>query len=303
MGHATFHVGDLTAVIGDNEAHGEHRAGYNGIWSLHHVAGGRSPFVPAYAALNHEHIFDGEHFIPETVFFEPRHSPMTFRKLGEDEAELHQPPTHTFHVESWTRFKLVPPHYIDMTFRFVARQRIYNFGYIGLFWATYIDAPEDKSLYFLGGPEGQEDLWTQLCTQVHNDKSTVRHRDDHLELTFRPGYREALYRHISPLRFRVPFFYGLVDNYLWMVMFDRTEGIRFTHSPSGGGTNMQRRATCPAWDFQFIVPNYQVQKEYGFQARALLRPRCSREEVLQEYRKWAGPSAAAHLHMGATRGV
>ena len=34
MAHATFKVGDLTAVIGDNAAHDKHRAGYNGVWSL-----------------------------------------------------------------------------------------------------------------------------------------------------------------------------------------------------------------------------------------------------------------------------
>jgi hypothetical protein len=34
MSHGTLHCGDLTLVIGDNSAHGDHRAGYNGIWSL-----------------------------------------------------------------------------------------------------------------------------------------------------------------------------------------------------------------------------------------------------------------------------
>jgi hypothetical protein len=38
MGHATFRAGDLTAVIGDNAADGNHRAGYNGLWSLTHTA-------------------------------------------------------------------------------------------------------------------------------------------------------------------------------------------------------------------------------------------------------------------------
>jgi hypothetical protein len=33
---ATFKVGDLTAVIGDNAASGKHRAGYNGVWNLVH---------------------------------------------------------------------------------------------------------------------------------------------------------------------------------------------------------------------------------------------------------------------------
>jgi hypothetical protein len=29
-------VGDLSVVIGDNAAHENHRAGYNGLWSLRH---------------------------------------------------------------------------------------------------------------------------------------------------------------------------------------------------------------------------------------------------------------------------
>ncbi len=45
MAHSTFTVGDLTAVIGDNAAHEQHRAGYIGVWSLiHNTAGARSIF-------------------------------------------------------------------------------------------------------------------------------------------------------------------------------------------------------------------------------------------------------------------
>ncbi len=33
MAHSTFTVGDLTAVIGDNAAHEQHRPGYEGVWS------------------------------------------------------------------------------------------------------------------------------------------------------------------------------------------------------------------------------------------------------------------------------
>jgi hypothetical protein len=36
MAHGTFQVGNLTAVIGDNEAHDQHAAGYNGIHQLIH---------------------------------------------------------------------------------------------------------------------------------------------------------------------------------------------------------------------------------------------------------------------------
>jgi hypothetical protein len=71
-----------------------------------------------------------------------------------------------------------------------------------------------------------------------------------------------------------------------IVMFDRSEGIRFTHSPSGGGTNAEQQTTNPAWDFQFIIPTYEVSKEYGFRARIVYRERCPRAEVLREFRDW-----------------
>src|SRR5207244_12730449 len=153
MAHDTFRAGDLTAVIGDNGAADGHRAGYNGIWSLTHRGEPRNLFVPGYAGLNLEHIFDGDKRDLDggsKVFFEPRHAAMTFKKLSATEAELHQPPTPTFHLESWTRFKLSAPHYLDMSFRCTPTQHAFAHGYIGLFWASYINAPEDRSIYFRG---------------------------------------------------------------------------------------------------------------------------------------------------------
>ena len=289
MPHANFQVGDLTAVIGDNSAEGEHRAGYNGVWSLKHRTGRRSLFVPSVAGLNHEHIFDGQADDSTEVFFEPRYAPMEFRKISDHEAELHQPPTPTFQLESWTRFTLVEPHYIDMAYRCLPHQHAFENGYIGLFWASYINAPDDKSMYFRGGLEGSAEVtWMQLCTQRHNDESTVVHPSDQLGLTFRPDYRAALYRNFSPMRYDLPMFYGLFDDHIWITMFRSHAGIRLTHSPSGGGLNPERQTTNPAWDFQFIVPEYDVNQEYGFQLRAVFRPRCSREEVLEEYRRWMG---------------
>src|SRR5208337_536506 len=153
MAHDTFSAGDLTAVIGDNTAAGDHRAGYNGVWSLTHKSEATNLFVPAVAGLNFEHIFDGDKRDTDgkgKIFFEPRNQPMTFKKISDTEAELHQEPTPTFHLESWTAFKLVAPHYLDMTFTCRPTQHVFAHGYIGLFWASYINAPEDKSLYFRG---------------------------------------------------------------------------------------------------------------------------------------------------------
>jgi hypothetical protein len=284
MAHATFHVGDLTAILGDNAAEGTHRAGYNGVWSLVHKTEPTNLFVPAVAGLNFEHIFDGDKHDTDRsqkIFFEPRHAPMTFKKLSDASAELYQPPTPTFYLESWTTFQLVAPHYLDMAFRCRATQHVFAHGYIGLFWASYINAPEDKSLYFRGN-----NLWQQLCSQQHDDESTVRHRSDQFELKFSAGLRDALYRNFSPLRYDEPLYYGLFRKHIYMLFFDRHEGIRFTHSPSGGGVNAAAQTTNPAWDFQFIVPRYEVVKEYSFRARVVYRERCERAEVLREYQAW-----------------
>jgi hypothetical protein len=284
MAHDTFRVGDLTAVIGDNAANGEHRAGYNGVWSLTHRAEPTNLFVPTVAGLNFEHIFDGAQFDADNsrrIFFEPRNAPMTFRKLSDSEAELHQPPTPTFHLESWTRFTLTPPHMIDMRFRCRPRQHVFQNGYIGLFWANYIHGPDDRSMYFRGN--GQ---WQQICTQRHNDESTVRHTKDMTELRFTNGYPECLMRNLSPLRYDEPFFFGHFRDMTALFLFERTPAVRFTHSPSGGGLTRERETTNPAWDFQYIVPRYEVNNEYGFHMRLVYRPRLSRAEILREVEAW-----------------
>src|SRR5262249_30896829 len=203
MARDTFKVGDLPAVVGDNAAAGEHRAGYNGVWSLTHKTEPANLFVPAVAGLNFEHIFDGDKHDSDDsrkIFFEPRNAPMTFKKLSDSEAELYQAPTPTFHLESWTRFSLVAPHYLDFSLRCVATQHAFANNWIGLFWASYLNAPEDRSIYFRNGSQ-----WQQLCSQQHNDESTVRHRDDKLELKFSDDCPNALYRNLSPLRFSEPF--------------------------------------------------------------------------------------------------
>jgi len=278
MAHETFQAGDLTAVIGDNEDYDKRRYGYNGIHRLVHKSGKGSLF--GVAGLNLEHIFDGEQDLrgDTKVFFEPRNWPMTFKRISDTEAELHQAETPTFFLESWTRSKLVAPHYIDFSFRFKPHQHAFRNGYIGLFWASYIHEPENKSIYFR-----DEKGWVQHCTQFHNDQSTVRHVDDKLEPKFAAGARASLYQNLSTNRYTDAFYYGISGDLVYILMFDRAEGIRFTHSPSSGGIPSYPN---PAWDWQYILPKYEVLQEYGYRARVVYREKCSRDEILKEYTTW-----------------
>ena len=281
MAHETFQAGDLTAVIGDNEAYEGQRAGYNGIQRLTHRSAPASVFP--IAGLNFEHIWDGDQDQAslagdKKTFFEPRNHPMEFRRLSAVEAELHQTPTPAYFLESWTRFKLVEPHAIDFSFRCRPHQHAFRYGYIGLFWASYIQAPENKSIYFRSR-EG----WIQLCTQGHNNQSSVRHVDDAIEPTYSPSPHECLYKNLSPLRYAEPFFYGHAGNHVLIFMFEKPDGLRFAHSPSSGGPP---HAPNPAWDFQYLLPAYDVGRDYGFRARLVYRERCSRDEILKEVAAW-----------------
>ena len=206
---------------------------------------------------------------------------MEFKKVSATEAELHQPPTPTFFLESWTTFKLVEPHYVDFAFRCRPTQHAFKRGYIGLFWASYINAPDDKSMYFRG-----KTGWLQHCTPAHDVLSTVVHESNSFDMTFAREHRDCLYMNFSPLKFDLPFFYGLVRDMTMIVMFDRTQGVRLTHSPSGGGNNAERQTTNPAWDFQFVLPKYEVNEDYGFKGRLVYRPKCGRDEILKEYESW-----------------
>ena len=289
MATEELQVGDLTAVVSDNEPYRTRRSGFNGIRQLiHRTLPSQSIF--GVTGFNFEHIFDGEQDQLDLagdgrIFFEPRHHPMELRRITENAVELHQTPTPTYQLESWTQLTFQPPHYIDFTFRCRPTQHAFRHDYIGLFWANYINAPENKSIYFRD-PQG----WVQYCTQAHNNQSTVRHVDDRLELRFADVPQQTLYKNFSALRFSDPFYYGYFGlNHIYILMFDRAEGIRFSHSPSSGGPPS---APNPAWDFQFIIPRFAVLSDYGFRARAVFRERCPRDEIEREFRDWRRSVAA-----------
>ena len=276
----------LTAVIGDNEPMGEHhRKLYNGVFSLSTPSLAESPFVPAYAGLNLEHYFDvRERNRDNTIFFEPRHAPMALRSAGDNAVELYQVETPFYGVESWTRFSVSAPYYIDMAYRCIPRKEAFAGGFMGVFWASYINAPADKSIYFLAaGSSLDKPQWVQYCTQVHGHASTVLYEND----SFSPDFGEgegALFEDYSPLRYAEPFYYGLFRGHVLIYIFERGPMVRFSHSPSGGGPTAAGDDTNPAWDFQLIVPGVTAGQEYGLRMRLVYKPWAGRADVLAEVR-------------------
>lgn len=288
---AVLKSSQLNVVIGNNrskEFQGrQHRAGYNGVFAITSTEqqGSDSPFVPAYAGLNLEHYFDGRIRTETEEFFEPRFFTMDVRKLDDQSVELYQPRTPVFDVESWTRFTVVEPNGIDFSYRCRPHRDHYEGDFLGVFWASYINGPIDKSIYFLDGQATLEQpVWRQFCAQTHNRDSTVKRRGDTTELTFADS--NALFANVSPLEYSVPFFYGRFRNMVLIYMFCENSGLRFTHSPSGGGIAAVGTDTNPAWDFQLIVPKPVPGHEYKLEGRLVYKPWQGREDVLAEVARY-----------------
>lgn len=281
-----FQSQELRCMIGNNTAWQNHKKGYNGIFQLTSIHQAETLFVPQYASLNLEHYFDASDRVKDrSILFEPRQSPMQFQKLDDRTAMLLQPPTSFWKVESTTLFRLVDPYYIDVTFRCTPQEEIFEGGALGVFWASYINSPLDKSIYFRR-KEGDHLCWQQFCTQYHNHDSTIPHVDDSFVWTFSPSTPIHLFTQISPIRYAEPFYYGRFRNMVYIMLFKSPSGVRFSHSPSGGGLNDRSDDTCPAWDFQWIVPAPEKGKEYCFEYRIVYKKWKNRDSVLQEVKNY-----------------
>jgi len=276
----------FSCVVGDNQPWGEaHRAGYNGVFLVEGEGLGASPFVPQYAGLNLEHYFDlGPRSPDDAVFFEPRRAPMTFASVDALTAELRQAATPHYGVESVTRFEVTAPGRLDMTFSCTPRKAGLEGGVLGVFWASYINAPEDKSVYFpAAGSKLDAPVWVQYATQAHGRDSTVLSERDTRVFAFQGG-EGTLFNNLSPLRYGVPFFYGRHGDSVLIFVFEPDALIRFSHSPSGGGKTPAGDGFNPAWDFQYLMDDYEVGRGYGFRMRLVCKPWKGRADVLAEAR-------------------
>ncbi len=278
----TLSVGDLTAVIGDNEAHEGQRAGYNGVRSLvsaHHP--GESLFVPGLAGLNLEHLLDGRDMADRDDYFEPRRQPMEVEKVDAQTVMLHQSATPTLGVQSLATLSLRMPHYIDIDFRMVLRRDTLKHDYLLAFYASYINAPEDRSMRFLGRPREEPvgEAWLELDTPRHFEASTVSHIDVEPALPNEMSFETLAYNY-SELAYIRSFFYGRWRNMVFALMFEPGHDLRFTHSPTGGGDGN------PAWDFQWVVHEPEVDEEHHLRARALFKPWENERDIWREFERW-----------------
>lgn len=271
--------GDVEAVVVDNRAADVdilrgHRAGYSGLAALRHTRSRENLFVPTYAGLNYEHIHDGT-TQPRNILFEPRNAPMELRRLDDHTAELYQPPTPFWGLESCLRYEMLPDGAIEMTLECIPRRPTFRNGYIGLFWASYIHQPESGAIHFLGHLERDSATprWTETVSPEHGVRATHLGRDDHREFRHDADFPLTLVFNGSEHRYDEPWYFGVSHGMAYAQVFRPRDQIRLAQSPSGGGK------TNPAWDFQAFFPDYKVGHRYTLVMRAVYLPYESAEQV------------------------
>lgn len=269
----------ITAVIVDNREVNDdvlpgHRAGYSGVASLTSDKRRENHFVPAVSGLNFEHIHDGT-VQDRKILFEPRNVPMELRVIDEFTAELYQAATPFWGLESCHRYRLLADGAIEMTFECIPRRATYKNGYIGLFWASYINQPESLDIHFKGFDDGQPPAarWIRGITPAHGTLPTHLAPDDNRDFAHDPDFPLTLVFNRSKHRFAEPWYFGVSHGQAYAQMFRPHDRMRLTQSPSGGGQGN------PAWDFQFFIDKHELNHRYQFVMRAMLLPFESAEHV------------------------
>lgn len=283
--HVILSRGGTRVVIVDNAAVDVaklpgHRAGYNGVASLTRKGRPENLFVPAYAGLNFEHIHDGTLAVAREKF-EPRKAPMQLRVIDRFTVEVHQPPTPNWKLESCGRYHLLADGTLEYTFECIPRADVFKNGYIGLFWASYINNPGDKAIHFRGRKKtaaAKSDTWIRALSPAHGTNSTHPPVGKRPRLKIDPAFPLTLVNHPSDYVYTHPWYYGLSRGMAFAQMFRSRDRIWFAQSPTGGGR------TNPAWDFQWFIPNYKVGEAYGFVMRAACLPFENRAKLEQAVR-------------------
>lgn len=288
--HVVLRRGPITAVIVDNSAVDVpecpgHRAGYNGVAVLKHARRDSNYFVPAVAGLNFEHIHDGSREMIDKERFEPRKAPMQLRVVDEHTVEVHQPPTPNMQLESCGRYRLLDDGTIEYTFECIPRADTYRNGYLGLFWASYINQPESTEIQFRGqkAEETEPAGWIRATSRAHGVDSTHPPAGPLPKLPHDDPFPATLIFNRSPFVYTEPWYFGVSHGLAYVQMFRERDRIWFGQSPTGGGNGN------PAWDFQWFVFQPKVGEAYGFTMRAALLAETDRDAIQRGTEKHRTP--------------
>ncbi len=262
-------AGEIQAIIGDASRNGVGGSQYCGVWSLTSVHRVFNIFGNSYAGL-----------LPGVI----RGKSPKLKVVDENTVELTREADSDYPVTAVARYTVQPPYYIEHSLKFVDEKDMRGAcDFREVSWCCYMNSPEDSRIHFSSQGE-----WFRYISPKHGVGSNIAPDyvpDDSLEIwpsldDKRPFHWDRIER-----KFDKPFYYGRLGNMVLILIFGKPEWLRFFCSPSGGGASLLPSKSCPAWDFEWVIPNdeYEAGKKYEFKMRLVYKKFVSDEDVLAEY--------------------
>jgi hypothetical protein len=250
--------GSLRIVVSD----GSDRGGYSGVSSITDSGQPRDIFIPRYGGMNLEVVQDGS-LQPDEALFETRHSPIALRSIDAATAELDQPLTPHWGLESRTRFHLAADGVLEVDFECVPHKVAAGADHLCLSWANYIDGPESPDLHFreAGG-------WRVRPTPRRGVSTPHWALADRRDDTSAPGLSRRFpgFFALPKYRYSEPWFFGICRGRVLAFIFSPQDRIRL------GEAHMEAGTPDPAWDFQWFIPRPRAGWRYRMAWRVLYFP-------------------------------
>ena len=288
--------GYFTGTLHNNAANrAKQGAGFN---PLSHVAfREQNIFRDDAVGLNFEHVMNGAVKDAGICMFTPRLDTCSILRHGDFSASIvHDAQESSWNIDSEMRYAFSGENCIDLIFKVTPREDRFPLGYIAFMWASYMNSAIDRRIHFWGR-DGQQERWVTFGEETAEDfeRGTIACSGVR-DLAYENGTKTLNIIEHPDKKFVLPFYYGLVngsgredsqdDPMVYIMMFDQRESIRFAMWNFIENAQGVPDTHCPAWDWQYVIRNPQIDQEYGYRARVIYKPFAGRADVKTEYENW-----------------
>jgi hypothetical protein len=256
-----------------------HHLGYHGLRAVYDRQEKRNLVAPFVSWLNLQTV-QLEGIAPDPVderaaYGVGRGWPLRMERKGAG-ALLTLDPLPSARLRYTLEFQPAEPDGIDFSVRFVFGRRPEHGPARARFtWPCYVNACDDVRFFYPKAAPGGDWEWAGLGQRpdivlgetvgyVHDQKSFL-------------AEEQAL-----------PVGYGLIGERMLAIMFSEPK-MRFFVVNAGGHPPFSS-VQNPAWDFEYVLEDYPLKEEVGFDGRLVYAPFVSAQDVLRRYQDWRGGS-------------
>jgi hypothetical protein len=174
-------------------------------------------------------------------------------------------------------YTISDPHYLDFEITMTPRKNpVSESPRMGALFTSMVNKPGDAGIYALGTTESHPNpIWLRLSVDQAGAAMMAESAETGEKAPFTGWF--------------LPLYYGLVQGYLFLLMFSTAEvgGMEETQLVLPWLSTPTSQAKRPSWDFAFTSPTARLNEKRLLRGRLVYKKFVSREDVVDEYRKWA----------------